>query len=424
MTLIYFSYFSPNQNKSHETIRGIPLKNSNRSAYAGFIILKIIDMKKIFKALPVAAICLAIAFSSCQSNGTKSTAADKTTDSAKYSATIDGKQVTLYTLKNKSGASVSITNYGGRVVSLFVPDKDGKLTDVVLGYDSLKSYQKKGEPFFGALIGRYGNRIGKGRFTLEGESYQLQLNDGTNTLHGGNDGFFGKVWDAKQDGQKLELTYVSNDGEAGYPGKLLVKVIYTWTDDNALQIDYTATTDKTTIVNLTNHAYFNLSGEGSPTILDHELMIAADAITPVDSTLIPTGKLMPVKGTPFDFNVAKAIGKDIEVKDEQLKFGKGYDHNFALSANDGKKPVATVKSPITGITMEIYTKEPGLQFYCGNFLDGVAKDGKGGKSYPHRSAFCLETQHFPDAPNHPNFASTVLKPGETYTTSSTYKFKM
>jgi aldose 1-epimerase len=372
-------------------------------------------MKKIFQLLSIAGICLAVA---CQSNTKTSTSAN-----AAYAATIDGKEVTLYTLKNKSGAQVSITNYGGRVVSLLVPDKDGKLTDVVLGYDSLKSYQKEGEPFFGALIGRYGNRIGKGQFSLEGKSYQLQLNNGPNTLHGGKDGFFGKVWDAKQlDSTKLELTYSSKDGEAGYPGKLDVKVVYTLTEDNALQIDYTATTDKTTIVNLTNHAYFNLNGEGNATILDHELMIAADSITPVDSTLIPTGKLMAVKGTPFDFTQAKTIGKDIEVKDEQLKFGKGYDHNFALNKNDGKTAVAWVRSLTTGIKMEIYTTEPGLQFYCGNFMEGKDKDGKGGKAYPHRSAFCLETQHFPDAPNHANFASTVLKPGETYHTSTTYKF--
>jgi aldose 1-epimerase len=379
------------------------------------------QVKPFLKFLPIAGFCIAIAVSSCNSN-TKQSDQSATAESSTYDTTIAGKDVKLYTLKNKSGASVSITNYGGRVVSLMVPDKNNKLTDVVLGYDSISSYRKEGEPFFGALIGRYGNRIGKGKFTLEGKAYQLQLNNGPNTLHGGTDGFFSKVWDAKQDGQKLELSYVSADGEAGYPGKLTVKVVYTLTDENALQIDYTATTDKTTIVNLTNHAYFNLSGEGNATILDHELMIAADAITPVDSTLIPDGKLMPVKGTAFDFNVAKSIGRDINMKDEQLTFGKGYDHNFALKDHDGKRVVAWVKSPVTGITMEISTTEPGLQFYCGNFLTGVDKDGKNGKSYPHRSAFCLETQHFPDAPNHSNFASTVLKPGETYSTSTTYKF--
>ncbi|QNN44395.1 aldose epimerase family protein [Pedobacter roseus] len=380
-------------------------------------------MKKIFlKALPFATLCLTIAFTSCNPKSDKGSQATEQTDSLKYSATIDGKSVKLYTLTNKQGASVSITNYGGRIVSLMVPDKNNKLTDVVLGYDSLGAYRKKGEPFFGALIGRYGNRIGKGKFTLDGKEYSLQLNDGVNTLHGGNDGFFSKVWDAKQDGQKLELSYVSNDGEAGYPGKLDVKVTYTLTDDNALQIDYLATTDKATVVNLTNHAYFNLNGEGNNTILDHELTIDANAYTPVDSTLIPTGKLQPVAGTAFDFNKAKTIGKSIEENDQQLKFGKGYDHNFVLTHHDGKTPVAIVKSPVSGITLEVYTVEPGLQFYSGNFLTGADKDGKGGKSYPHRSAFCLETQHFPDAPNHANFASTVLKPGETYKTSTTYKF--
>ncbi|MGN7990376.1 aldose epimerase family protein [Pedobacter sp. 22226] len=380
-------------------------------------------MKKIFfKALPFAALCVAVTFTSCHSGSDKGTAATEQIDSSKYASTIDGKSVKLYTLKNKKGASVSITNYGGRIVSLLVPDKNNKLTDVVLGYDSLGAYRKKGEPFFGALIGRYGNRIGKGKFTLDGKEYHLQLNDGVNTLHGGNDGFFSKVWDAKQDGQKLALSYVSKDGEAGYPGKLDVKVIYTLTDDNALQIDYLATTDKATVVNLTNHAYFNLNGEGNKTILDHELKIDANAYTPVDSTLIPTGKLQPVAGTAFDFNKAKTIGKSIEENDQQLKFGEGYDHNFVLAHHDGKTPVAVVKSPVTGITLEVYTTEPGLQFYSGNFLTGADKDGKGGKSYPHRSAFCLETQHFPDAPNHANFASTVLKPGETYKTSTTYKF--
>lgn len=375
------------------------------------------------QALPITSLCLALAFSSCNSNtSTKEQTAEKN-DSTQYDTTVDGKNVKLYTLKNKQGSSVSISNYGGRIVSFLVPDKDNKLTDVVLGYDSIGAYRKKGEPFFGALIGRYGNRIGKGKFTLDGKTYILQLNDGVNTLHGGTDGFFGKVWDAKQvDGQKLELNYVSVDGEAGYPGKLDVKVVYSLTDDNALQIDYTATTNKATVVNLTNHAYFNLSGEGHETILDHELMIDANAYTPVDSTLIPTGKLQSVAGSAFDFNKAKTIGKSIEEKEEQLKFGKGYDHNFVLTHHDGKTPVATVKSPITGIILEVYTTEPGLQFYSGNFLTGADKDGKGGKSYPHRSAFCLETQHFPDAPNHPNFASTVLKPGETYKTSTTYKF--
>ena len=381
-------------------------------------------MKRIFlKGFPIAAICLAATLYACNPKSEKKDETSVQADSSKYNTTLGGKEVKLFTLKNKQGAVVTISNYGGRIVSLMVPDKDNKLTDVVLGYDSIGAYRKKGEPFFGALIGRYGNRIAKGKFTLEGKEYQLQLNDGVNTLHGGTDGFFSKVWEAKQlDGQKLELNYISKDGEAGYPGKLDVKVVYSLTEDNSLTIDYTATTDKATVVNLTNHAYFNLNGEGNKTILDHELMIAADAYTPVDSTLIPTGKLQPVKGTAFDFNTAKAIGKSIDENDQQLKYGKGYDHNFALRANDGKTAIAKVKSPSTGIILEVFTTEPGLQFYSGNFLTGADKDGKGGKSYPHRSAFCLETQHFPDAPNHPNFASTVLKPGETYKTSSTYKF--
>ncbi len=344
-------------------------------------------------------------------------------DTSAYSAKVQGKETKLFQLANKNGAKLYVTNYGARIVSLIVPSRDHILTDVVLGYDSLKSFQKKGEPFFGAIIGRYGNRIAKGKFSLAENTYQLQLNDGVNTLHGGTDGFYAKVWDAKQlDGQHLEMSYFSKDGEAGYPGNVNVKVVYTLTDDNSVKIDYSATTDKETILNLTNHAYFNLNGEGDGSILDHKLHIDADGYTPVDQTLIPTGKIEPVKGTPFDFTTPKVIGKDIEAANEQLKSGKGYDHNFVLNKNDGSTPVASVRSFKTGIVMNVYTTEPGLQFYSGNFLTGADKDGKGGKSYPFRSAFCLETQHFPDSPNQPNFPSTVLKPGQTYTTSTTYKF--
>jgi len=361
-----------------------------------------------------------------ESNGNADSIVIKTAaipDSNGFKQNVQGKEVRLFVLKNSSNFQVAITNYGGRVVSMLVPDKDGKPVDVVLGYDSLKSFQKPKEPFFGALIGRYGNRIAKGKFAIDGKNYQLDINDGVNTLHGGFNGFYAKVWDAKQVSPKsLELSYKSKDGEGGYPGNLTVKVVYTVTDDNALKIDYEATTDKTTIVNLTNHAYFNLSGAGSPTITDHLLQINAAAITPIDTTLIPTGKLMPVKNTPFDFTTAKAIGADINKQDEQLKNGRGYDHNFVLDKNAANKPVATVVSPKTGIKMEVYTTEPGLQFYSGNFLTGKDHDGKGGAAYPYRSAFCLETQHFPDSPNESSFPSTSLKPGEVYHTSTTYKF--
>lgn len=346
-------------------------------------------------------------------------------DSAGFTANIGGKVVSLFVLKNERGAQVAITNYGGRIVSLLVPDKNKQFKDVVLGYENLKSYQKKGEPFFGALIGRYGNRIAKGMFTLEGRSYQLELNDGVNTLHGGFNGFFSQVWDAKRiNNNILELSYFSKDGEAGYPGNLTVKVVYELNEDNELKISYTATTDKATVINLTNHAYFNLNGAGDSTITDHLLVINADGYTPVDSTLIPTGKIDPVSGTPFDFNVATLIGKRINESDQQLKYGKGYDHNYVLRKGNGLQKVATVTSPKTGIVMDVLTEEPGLQFYSGNFLTGEDKDGKGLVSYPHRSAFCLETQHFPDAPNQPSFASTTLKPGETYKTVTIYRFSV
>jgi aldose 1-epimerase len=376
--------------------------------------------------------CSAALFAACNGNPKKtdSTVKDSTSvttqsipDSANFEADVQGQKAKLFTLKNNSGATVAVTNYGGRLVSLLVPDKDGKATDVILGYDSLKSYQKPKEPYFGAIIGRYGNRIAKGKFTLDGKAYQLDINDGVNTLHGGFNGFYGKVFSAKQlSASQLELTYVTKVGDGGYPGNLTATVVYTLGDDNALKIEYKATTDKATIVNLTNHAYFNLNGAGNPTITDNVLQINADAFLPVDTTLIPTGKLQPVKGTPFDFTASKTIGKDIDVADEQLKNGKGYDHNFVLNKHDLTTPVATVKSTVTGITLEVFTEEPGLQFYSGNFLTGETKDGKGGKAYPHRSAFCLETQHFPDAPNQPAFASTVLKPGQTYHTVTIYKF--
>jgi aldose 1-epimerase len=343
-------------------------------------------------------------------------------DSSNFKTTVQGKQVDLYTLTNKNKVTVAITNFGGRLVSLLVPDKNGKLTDVILGHDDLKGYQQKEETYFGAIIGRYGNRIAKGKFTLDGKNYQLDINDGVNTLHGGFSGFYSRVFSAKKVGdQQLELTYLSKDGEGGYPGNLSVKVIYTLTDDNALKIDYSATTDKATIVNLTNHAYFNLNGEGTATILNDSLKINADNITPVDVTLIPTGKLEAVKGTPFDFTAFKAIGTDIERPDDQLKMGQGYDHNFVLNKHDVTQPVATLKSPITGIAMDIFTEEPGLQFYSGNFLTGKT-DGKGKTTYAHRSALCLETQHFPDSPNEPSFPTTVLKPGTSYHTVTVYKF--
>ena len=389
-------------------------------------------MKKNIQLI-LAAACFSTVFVACNNvSGTKTGSEKDTTaaqapqipDSANFKTTIQGKQVDLYTLKNKNGLTIAITNFGGRLVSLLVPNKDGKSTDVILGHDSLSGYQQKAETYFGALIGRYGNRIAKGKFSLDGKSYQLDVNDKVNTLHGGFNGFYKQVFDAKKIGdQQLELSYLSKDGEGNYPGNLTVKVTYTLSDDNALKIEYTATTDKTTVVNLTNHAYFNLNGAGTPTITNDSLRIDADYITPVDTTLIPTGKYEKVKGTPFDFTSLKTIGADIDKTDEQLKNGKGYDHNFVLNKHDISKSIATVKSPETGIVMDVYTTEPGLQFYSGNFLTGLS-DGKGKATYAHRSALCLETQHFPDSPNEPSFPTTVLKPGETYHTVTIYKFSV
>jgi aldose 1-epimerase len=343
--------------------------------------------------------------------------------SASFGKTTDGTEVQLFTLTNANGVKATITNYGGTLTSLLVPDKDGKMGDVILGFDNVSGYQSpefvKAGPYFGALIGRYGNRIKGGKFTLEGKQYTLATNNGPNSLHGGLKGFDKVVWQAEPgssaDGQSLKLTYVSKDGEEGYPGTLTVAVEYTLTADNALKIDYTATTDKATVLNLTNHAYFNLNHGAGKDVLNHEVTLPADRYTVVDVTLIPTGELKPVKGTPFDFTTPHAIGERIG------QVPGGYDHNWVLNTATGEHAAATVYDPATGRTLEVTTDQPGIQFYTGNFLDGTLK-GKGGTVYGKHAGFCLETQHFPDSPNQPKFPSTELKPGETYHTVSTYKF--
>ena len=333
--------------------------------------------------------------------------------------------VELYTLTNANGMEARIMTYGGAVVSLKAPDRNGKLGDVVLGYETLDGYLKN-NPYFGAIIGRYGNRIGKARFSLDGKEYPLGKNNGENTLHGGLKGFDKVVWKGKEvksrDGGGLELTYLSKDGEEGFPGNLSVTVSYTLTNQNELKIEYSARTDKTTVVNLTNHSYFNLAGEGS--ILQHELMINAGRFTPVDAGLIPTGELRSVKGTPMDFTQFAGIGTRIDQQDEQLTFGRGYDHNWVLNNATGKLAVAAkAYEPVSGRVMEVLTTEPGIQFYSGNFLDGTIA-GKGGQVYKQRYGFCLETQHFPDSPNKPGFPSTVLKPGQRYNSSTIYRFSV
>ena len=343
--------------------------------------------------------------------------------SASFGKTSDGTEVQLFTLTNANGVKASITNFGGILTSLMVPDKDGKLGDVILGFDNVGGYQSpeflKSGPYFGALIGRYGNRIKDGKFTLDGKAYTLAKNNGANTLHGGKVGFDKVVWQAESgtsaEGQSLKLTYLSKDGEEGYPGNLNVTVVYTLTADNALKIDYTATTDKATVVNLTNHAYFNLNHGAGKDILGHEVTLPADRYNVVDAGLIPTGELRPVKGTPFDFTTPHAIGERI------AQVPGGYDHNWILNTPTGQHAAATVYEPATGRTMEVTTDQPGIQFYTGNFLDGTLT-GKGGTVYGKNAGFCLETQHFPDSPNQPKFPSTVLKPGETFHSVSTYKF--
>ncbi len=341
-----------------------------------------------------------------------------------FGKTSDGQSVDLYTLTNSNGMQVAITNYGATVVSLTAPDRNGHFADVVLGFDSMDGYLKD-PPYFGAVVGRYGNRIAKGTFKLEGKEYHVPVNDGQNSLHGGKKGFDKRVWtagDASKGAPALELKYLSKDGEEGYPGNLSVTVLYTLTNDNALQIDYTATTDKPTVTNITNHSYFNLAGQGSGDILKHQIMINADRFTPVDSGLIPTGELRNVAGTPFDFRKPVAIGAHINDSDEQLKLGKGYDHNFVLNRSGaGLTSAVRVTEPGSGRVMEVLTTQPAVQFYTGNFLDGKIK-GKGGMVYGHRGALCLETQHYPDSPNHPAFPTTELKPGQTLHTTTVYRF--
>jgi len=337
---------------------------------------------------------------------------------------VDARPTDLYTLKNTTDMIVKITNQGAKIVQILVPDKSGQLGDVVLGYETVDQYVA-GRASYGAIIGRYANRIAKGRFTLNGLEYQLPVNNGPNHLHGGRGSHF-RVWDAKQiDDRSVRLTYVFKDGEEGYPGNTTLTVVYTVTDDQELKIAYEAVTDKPTVINFTNHAFFNLAGEGKGDILGHELTINADRFTPIDATSIPSGELRPVKGTPMDFTRPARIGARINDTDEQLKFGTGYDHNYVLNKRATELSFAArLSDPVSGRVMEVYTTEPGMQLYTGNFLTGKAPNdvGKGGKAYPIRSAVCLETQHFPDSPNKPSFPTTVLNPGQWFTSTTIYKF--
>ena len=343
-----------------------------------------------------------------------------------FGKTAEGESVDIYTLTNRNGMETRITNYGGIVVSLTAPDRDNKYADVVLGFNDLDSYLK-GHPYFGALIGRYGNRIAKGRFKLNGVEYnKLAVNNGENHLHGGIKGFDKVVWTAQEYksrlGPALSLTYKSKDGEEGYPGNLTVRVIYTLTNRNELRIDYTASTDKDTVTNLTHHSYFNLAGDGNGDILSHRLVLSANRFTPTDAGSIPTGELRNVNGTPFSFLKSTAIGDRINGSDEQLKFGSGYDHNWIVNGASGVlRQAASVYEPTSGRVMDVLTTEPGIQFYTGNFLDGTLT-GKSGKPYARRTGFCLETQHYPDSPNHPTFPTTTLKKGATYRSTTIYRF--
>jgi aldose 1-epimerase len=342
-----------------------------------------------------------------------------------FGALPSGQAVDLYTLAAGT-TRVTVTPYGAILASIVTPDRDGRPGDIVLGFEGIEGYVTS-NPYFGAVVGRYGNRIGNARFILDGQTYELAKNNGPNTLHGGVRGFDKVLWTAREvqgpaDAAALELQYVSADGEEGFPGTLTATVTYTLTAANELRIDYRATTDKPTVVNLTNHSYFNLAGQGRGDILDHRVTLHAERFTPVDATLIPTGELRPVAGTPFDFRSPTRIGSRIDADDEQIRYGLGYDHNFVVDGTPGVlRPAARVVSPASGRSLEVLTTEPGIQFYSGNFLDGSVT-GKGGSVYGRRTAFCLETQHYPDSPNKPQFPSVVLRPGETYQSTTIFRF--
>ncbi|MBD2699898.1 galactose mutarotase [Spirosoma sp. BT702] len=381
-------------------------------------------MKFLTQFLSLALLTGCVVMTSCSSN--KETAEQKPgIEKTVYGQLPNGQTADLYKLHNAAGMTAQITNYGGIIVGLTAPDRNGKFEDVTLGMDSLAGYVK-GTPYFGALVGRYGNRIAKGKFTLDGKTYTLAVNNMVNHLHGGLVGFDKVLWNAtpvEGDEPALKLTYTSKDGEEGYPGNLSVEVTYTLQKDNALRIDYLATTDKPTVVNLTNHTYFNLTGGAKRDVLDHVLTLNSGNLVPVDNTLIPTGKLMPVAGTPFDFTQPTPIGKRInDSTDTQIKYGLGYDHAWVLDGTgDSLKLAATVFEPTSGRVMEVRTTEPAVQFYTGNFLDGTVT-GREGFPYKKRYALCLETEHYPDSPNQPNFPSTVLRPGQTYKSSTVYQF--
>ena len=342
----------------------------------------------------------------------------------KFRTEVNGKQTDLFVLKNKNGMEVCITNFGGRIVSVMVPDREGTMRDVVLGFDSIQDYIKYPTDF-GATIGRYANRIDHGRLTIDSVEYQLPCNNYGHCLHGGPNGFQYQVFDAHQaDDHTLELTYLSKDGEEGFPGNLTCNVLFTLTDDNAIDIRYSAETDRTTVVNLTNHSYFNLDGDPARSNADYLLTLDADAYTPVDSTFMTTGEIVPVEGTDMDFRTPTAIGARIDNDSEQLKNGKGYDHNWVLNTRgDISRPCATLESPATGIVLDVYTNEPGIQVYTGNFLDGTLT-GKKGIVYGHRASVCLETQKYPDTPNKPQWPSALLKPGEKYSSRCIYRFSV